>query len=103
MQIAFELNGGGEAPFNGFQAVFDVIPGDANDDNLVNLLDYQLIRNNFRLTGATRAQGDVTGPLGGNAGDGVVDFYDFALWQTKFSSPLAAKSAYRNPAAWDLA
>lgn len=84
IEIKFELNGGGEAPFNGFQAVFDVLAGDANDDNFVNLLDYQLIRDNFQKTNATRAQGDVTGPLGGNAGDGVVDFYDFALWQAHF-------------------
>jgi PEP-CTERM motif len=80
----FHGAGSGEAPFNGLQAVFGIIPGDVDDDNDVDLVDYQLIRNNFRTTGATRAGGDLTGPGGGNVGDGVVDFYDFAQWQENF-------------------
>lgn len=85
--------GSGEAPFNGLQVVFGILAGDANDDNVVNMADYLLIRNNFRLTGATRAQGDVTSPLGGNIGDGVVDFYDFALWRASTSAEIAAQVA----------
>lgn len=80
----FHGAGSGEAPFNGLQAVYGILAGDANDDNHVDMLDYQLIRNNFRKTGATRAEGDVTGPLGGNVGDGVVNFHDFLLWQAHF-------------------
>lgn len=80
----FHGAGSNEAPFNGLQAVFGVLAGDVNGDNLVNMADYQLIRSNFQLTNATRASGDLTGPQGGNVGDGVVDFYDFAQWQQHF-------------------
>ena len=80
----FHGAGSNEAPFNGLQAVFGVLPGDVNGDNLVNMADYQLIRSNFQATSATRAIGDLTGPQGGNVGDGVVDFYDFAQWQQHF-------------------
>jgi hypothetical protein len=51
-----------------------LIPGDVNGDLIVNTSDYQLIRNNFQLTGATRAQGDL------NA-DGLVNFTDFRIWK----------------------
>lgn len=84
----FHAAGSNEGPFNGLQAVFGVLAGDVNGDNLVNMADYQLIRSNFQLTNATRALGDLTGPQGGNVGDGVIDFYDFAQWQQHF--PTAA-------------
>jgi hypothetical protein len=99
----FHGDGSGEAPFNGLQAVFGILPGDANDDNHVDMADYLLIRNNFRLTGATRAQGDVTSPLGGNAGDGVVDFYDFALWQAHFPTATPLGLSVPEPAGAALA
>lgn len=99
--------GSGEAPFNGLQAVFDVfsgLPGDVNGDGNVNNADYLVIRNNFRLTGATRAQGDITGPVGGNFGDGVVDFYDFVLWQEAFTGAgSAATAAVPEPASLVMA
>lgn len=83
----FHGAGSGEAPFNGLQAVFGIVPGDVDGDNDVDTFDYQIIRDHFRSTGATRAIGDLTGPLGGNAGDGVVDFYDFKQWQEHFPTP----------------
>jgi hypothetical protein len=51
-----------------------LIPGDVNGDLFVNTSDYQIIRNNFQLTSATRAQGDL------NA-DGLVNFTDFRIWK----------------------
>lgn len=93
--------GSGEAPFNGLQAVYDVfsgVTGDVNGDGFVTNADYLVIRNNFRLQGATRAQGDITSPVGGNFGDGIVDFYDFVQWQEAFTgSGAAAGSAVPEP------
>jgi hypothetical protein len=51
-----------------------LIPGDVNGDLVVNHNDYLVIRNNFQLTGAARAQGDL------NA-DGLVNFTDFRIWK----------------------
>jgi hypothetical protein len=51
-----------------------LIPGDVNGDLLVNTSDYQIIRNNFQISPATRAQGDL------NA-DGTVNFTDFRIWK----------------------
>lgn len=98
----FHGAGSGEAPFNGLQAVFGRIAGDANDDNHVDLLDYQLIRDNFRKTNATRLQGDVTGPAGGNAGDGVVDFYDFMLWQAHYPTAVPLGIDVPEPASFGM-
>jgi hypothetical protein len=51
-----------------------LIPGDVNGDLLVNTNDYQVIRNNFQISGASRAQGDLNG-------DGSVNFIDFRIWK----------------------
>jgi hypothetical protein len=51
-----------------------LIAGDVNGDQLVNTNDYQIIRNNFQISGATRAQGDLNG-------DGAVNFTDFRIWK----------------------
>ncbi|BBO35252.1 hypothetical protein [Lacipirellula parvula] len=99
----FHGAGSNEAPFNGLQAVFGVLPGDVNGDNLVNMADYQLIRSNFQATGATRALGDLTGPQGGNVGDGVVDFFDFAQWQQHFPSATGAFDVVPEPTGIALA
>jgi hypothetical protein len=45
-----------------------------NGDLVVDINDYNLIRNNFQSTSATRAQGDL------NA-DGLVNFADFRIWK----------------------
>lgn len=73
------------------------LPGDVNGDNMVTVADYEDIRDNFRLTGATRSQGDLTGP-GGNR-DFVVDFYDFIEWQENFPTPGAGALAGLDSAA----
>jgi len=51
-----------------------LIPGDVNGDLVVNSSDYQIIRNNFQLSSASRAQGDLNG-------DGSVNFTDFRIWK----------------------
>lgn len=99
----FHGAGSNEAPFNGLQAVFGVLAGDVNGDNLVNMADYQLIRSNFQLTNATRALGDLTGPQGGNVGDGVIDFYDFAQWQQHFPTAVPLGASVPEPAGVALA
>jgi hypothetical protein len=61
---------------NSFASVIGpgLIPGDVNGDLLVDTNDYHVIRDNFQRTGATRAQGDLTG-------DGLVNFVDFRIWK----------------------
>src|SRR6185503_1643790 len=51
-----------------------LIPGDVNGNLIVDINDYNIIRDNFQLTSATRAQGDL------NA-DGTVNFTDFRIWK----------------------
>ena len=58
--------------------VTPIVAGDVNGDLVVNGVDYQTIRSNFRKTGAVRPDGDLNG-------DGVVEFSDFAEWQ--FNAP----------------
>lgn len=57
-------------------APFDL--GDVNGDGLVDIAtDFTAIRNNFRKTVTTRAQGDLDG-------SGDVDFLDYVQWRQKF-------------------
>lgn len=51
--------------------------GDANGDGVVNIADFDLIRNNFRRTVVAGEDGDVNAT-------GTVDFEDFRLWKTAF-------------------
>ena len=53
------------------------IPGDVDDNGVVNLLDFDPIRDNFRKPVAGRMQGDLTR-------DGVVNFSDFHEWKGAF-------------------
>jgi hypothetical protein len=61
---------------NSFASVIGpgLIPGDVNGDLVVDINDYNVIRNNFQSTSASRAQGDL------NA-DGLVSFADFRIWK----------------------
>lgn len=82
-----------EGAFNGMQVVFQAaaVAGDTDGDLDVDMVDYENIRANFRSTGATRLQGDLTN-AGGGYGDGVVDFYDFIQWQENFPTPAGGGS-----------
>ena len=52
-------------------------PGDVDGNGVVNLLDFDPIRENFRKLVTARAQGDLTR-------DGVVNFSDFHEWKGAF-------------------
>lgn len=54
-------------------------PGDTNGDGVVNGEDLTPIRTNWRLTGKTREEGNLSGDAGG-----LVDFVDFRQWKTAF-------------------
>ncbi|MEM7311736.1 MAG: LamG domain-containing protein [Planctomycetota bacterium] len=68
------LNGlaGLDAAGNVFTEFLD---GDVNLDNLVDLVDFEIIRDNFYMDVTTREEGDLTA-------DGFVDFDDFDQWKT---------------------
>jgi hypothetical protein len=74
--------GGGVAPRDtGLALVGSIsnpgIPGDVDGNGVVNLLDFDPIRDNFRKPVAGRTQGDLTR-------DGVVNFSDFHEWKGAF-------------------
>lgn len=52
---------------------------DFNDDNVVDLVDFELLRSNF-FSGSTRVQGDADG-------DGDIDLADFAILKAQFGGP----------------
>jgi hypothetical protein len=52
-------------------------PGDVDDNGIVNMLDFDPIRDNFRKTVTTRAQGDLNR-------DFLVNFTDFREWKAAF-------------------
>jgi hypothetical protein len=53
------------------------VPGDTDGDGIVELEDFNPIRDNFRKPVATRSQGDLVV-------NGIVDFDDFRQWKTAF-------------------
>jgi hypothetical protein len=61
-----------------------VVPGDVNGDDVTDINDYVIIRNNFNQPG-TRAQGNLIG-------DGTVNFADFRYWKNN-RTPGSAGSA----------
>jgi hypothetical protein len=61
-----------------------IIAGDANNNGVVDINDYIIIRNNFQGTNKTRATGDVNF-------DTVVNFTDFRMWKNN-RTPGAAGS-----------
>lgn len=59
-----------------------VLPGDANNDGIVDLADFNLLKAHFGLVGASREQGDLNG-------DAVVDLVDFNVLKENFGSMAA--------------
>ncbi len=55
------------------------LPGDTNNNGVVEAVDLDPIRTNWRLTGKTRLEGNLSGDTGG-----LVDFADFRQWKTAF-------------------
>ncbi|HJQ82267.1 MAG TPA: hypothetical protein VJ828_20055, partial [Lacipirellulaceae bacterium] len=60
-----------------------LVAGDVDGNGQVELLDFELIRANFRNRVSQRIQGDLTR-------DGVVDFDDFHEWKSAFLGPGSA-------------
>lgn len=60
-----------------------LIAGDVDGLNGVTIADFNIIRDNFFNTGATRSDGDLTG-------DGLVGIEDFDEWKTEFPGDGAA-------------
>jgi Concanavalin A-like lectin/glucanases superfamily len=54
-------------------------PGDTDGNGVVELADLDPIKANWRMTGKTKAQGNLSGDAGG-----LVDFSDFRIWKTGF-------------------
>ena len=67
----FILTVGGQEP----------VVGDVNGDYVVDLNDFNIIRDNFRLSPATKEQGDITGT-------DIVDLDDFLLWRSNYPYPV---------------
>jgi hypothetical protein len=57
------------------------LPGDVDEDNDVDMTDFDAIRNNFQKSVTMRSQGDLNG-------DGIVDFRDFRQWKDFFPTPV---------------
>lgn len=61
-------------------------PGDVDGDGDADINDFNIIRDNFRMSAGSRGEGDLTG-------DGFVDFYDYRQWRaTQPASVVAAVS-----------
>jgi hypothetical protein len=54
-----------------------ILPGDANQDGVVNFSDYQILQNNYGLSGKTFTDGDFNG-------DGTVNFSDYQMLQNTY-------------------
>ncbi|MEM9185101.1 MAG: LamG-like jellyroll fold domain-containing protein [Planctomycetota bacterium] len=71
----------------GVRSIVTVLsPGDVDGDGVVDIDDFDIIRNNFFDTVATRGEGDLTG-------DGLVDFADFRTWKDSVPPPVGATAA----------
>jgi sugar lactone lactonase YvrE len=68
------------------------IPGDFNDDQLVNAADLGIWRANFGNT-----SGSATVAMGDADGNGIVDGADFLVWQRHFTSAAAALASHAIP------
>ncbi|MCA9187949.1 MAG: hypothetical protein R3E01_05880 [Pirellulaceae bacterium] len=63
-----------------------LIPGDADGNGTVELLDFEIIRDNFNMSVTSRSLGDLTF-------DGIVDFDDFRQWKDNFPGANGAVGA----------
>lgn len=62
-----------------------LVPGDANEDGLVDAGDYTIWANHFLATNQSFATGDFTG-------DGIVDAADYTVWANHFSPGLTVSA-----------
>jgi hypothetical protein len=64
--------------------------GDVDCNGNVNLADFAAIRDHFRLTVASRLEGDLSG-------DGNVDFTDFREWKSNYTGPFSGFESVPEP------
>lgn len=76
----------------------ELVPGDVDGDQDVDITDFNIIKANFRQAGITLSQGDLSG-------DGVANFADLKLWKDNFptAAPGAALASIPEPTAVLLA
>jgi hypothetical protein len=86
---ALVLNLSGSLTNAQLDALFAVLPGDYNDDGVVNAADYVTWRNTLGQTVAAGSGAD-------GDGDGMIDQDDYTLWRTKFGSSLGSGAAATN-------
>jgi hypothetical protein len=90
------LNPGGQpqstlsaAAASGTQVVLtQTLPGDLNDDGVVNILDFNILAAHFGQTVPSGTDGDITGASG--SPDGVVNILDFNLLASEFGKSVSA-------------
>lgn len=75
-----------------FQLVFPPLTADFNQDGVVDLNDFVILKDHFGRAGATPEQGDANG-------DGTIDLEDFNLLKEEFGS---VSQAVPEPAGWTL-
>ena len=73
----------GNASIASFTRRLDILPGDVNDDGMVDFNDLVVLARDFNQSGATPAQGDLTG-------DGMVNFDDLVVLARGFGQSLPA-------------
>jgi fibronectin type 3 domain-containing protein len=73
----------------------ELIPGDANGDGVVDILDYNILVSNFGKTGMTWSQGDFNE-------DGVVDIKDFSILSSNYGQSLTYPIIYSQSIVSDL-
>lgn len=64
--------------------------GDVDCNGTINLTDFNAIRDHFRLSVGSRADGDLNG-------DGKVDFTDFREWKSNYTGPFAGFESVPEP------
>ena len=65
--------------------------GDVDCNGNINLTDFAAIRDHFRLSVGSRADGDLSG-------DGLVDFTDFREWKSNYAGPFIGFESIPEPA-----
>jgi len=74
-----DANGTDIVLFEAYPVGGEFTPGDVNGDSMVDILDYEIIRDNFRNTGVSLSEGDLNF-------DRTVDFQDFIIWRDAFNA-----------------
>jgi hypothetical protein len=83
LAFTYSLESGGT--FEGHIVYLDGLIGDFNGDNIVNLADYTVWRDNLGASNATASEGDADG-------NGTVNEADYQLWKSHFGESLTPEA-----------